>query len=1008
MYICKTVWKPAGTTTTGHAAPGCHGHTPESPSGYCAHSSTTPYVNMKNLLSLPPNASGAFHEITGYPADLFYTTADPADCKLGSGGGTAWLLASAHADEAPDLPFDRWLAREKRILLHAGGQSRRLPAYAPSGKALTPIPVFRWARGQRIDQTLLDLQLPLYRQILEKAPQNLRTLVASGDVLLRATEPLQDIPEADVVCYGLWASPKQASHHGVFLMNRERPTELDFMLQKPSTEQQAALMQTHLLLMDIGVWLLSDRAVMQLMKKTAPHDAPGLRHHTTPAGHSLAVPANYDLYSQFGCALGAHPSVPDADLAALKVAVLPLPGGEFYHYGTGEDMITSSVAIQNLVKDQRYILKRGIKPQTSVFTQNTLLANRPTPETTDMWMENACLGKGWHYHHHHIITGIPQNDWEVELPPYVCVDMVPVGETDFALRPYGFGDAFRGDVALDGTLFLGQPVGQWLEQRGIRPEEIHCTDDLQAARLFPASADMDVLQRLLKWFIASRPDTADTSLWRSLPRYSADELSARANLQRLFRQRRELQRLTLPKVAANWQRSVFYQTNLKEMARTFAATPLPLPQPLPATAPLMTRIHDAMFRSETLRPQQPEAAARFEAQAFGLLREGLTEHALQRKSRPQRTTFSDQIVWGRSSVRIDVAGGWTDTPPYSLTTGGNVVNLAIELNGQPPLQVYVKQCKEPVIVCRSIDLGAMERIETYEELQQYNKVGSPFSIPKAALTLAGFMPGFGVETFPTLRSQLEAFGCGMEITLLAAIPAGSGLGTSSILAATVLGALSDFCGLGWDKNDICNRTLVLEQLLTTGGGWQDQYGGVLPGVKLLQTATGFDQSPVARWLPDTLFTHPEMNPCHLLYYTGVTRTAKHILTEIVRGMFLNNTRHLQLLDAMKQHALSVFESLQQNDLAAYGRLVRATWEQNKALDAGTNPPLVEELCRRVDDLCHGYKLPGAGGGGFMYMIAKDPEAARRIRQLLQENPLTPNSRFVEMSVSRTGLQVSRS
>ena len=69
--------------------PGCHGHTPESPSGYCAHSSTTPYVNMKNLLSLPPNASGAFHEITGYPADQFYTTADPADCKLGSGGGTA-------------------------------------------------------------------------------------------------------------------------------------------------------------------------------------------------------------------------------------------------------------------------------------------------------------------------------------------------------------------------------------------------------------------------------------------------------------------------------------------------------------------------------------------------------------------------------------------------------------------------------------------------------------------------------------------------------------------------------------------------------------------------------------------------------------------------------------------------------------------------------------------------------------------------------------------------------
>lgn len=165
---------------------------------------------------------------------------------------------------------------------------------------------------------------------------------------------------------------------------------------------------------------------------------------------------------------------------------------------------------------------------------------------------------------------------------------------------------------------------------------------------------------------------------------------------------------------------------------------------------------------------------------------------------------------------------------------------------------------------------------------------------------------------------------------------------------------------------------------------------------------------MARWAPDTLFTDPDFRPCHLLYYTGLTRTAKNILAEIVRGMFLNNTRHINLLDNMKQHALSVFEHMQQNDLEGFAKMVRATWEQNKALDPGTNPPLVEALCQRVDDLCYGYKLPGAGGGGFMYMIAKDAEAARRIRRTLTENPLTDNSRFVEMTVSKTGLQISRS
>ena len=206
-------------------------------------------------------------------------------------------------------------------------------------------------------------------------------------------------------------------------------------------------------------------------------------------------------------------------------------------------------------------------------------------------------------------------------------------------------------------------------------------------------------------------------------------------------------------------------------------------------------------------------------------------------------------------------------------------------------------------------------------MEDFARVGSPFSIPKAALALAGFSPRFCAESFSTLEEQLRAFGSGIEVTLLSAIPAGSGLGTSSILASTVLGAVSDFCGLAWDKNEICQRTLALEQLLTTGGGWQDQYGGVLQGVKLLQTQSGFDQSPLVRWLPDFLFTNPEYQKCHLLYYTGITRTAKGILAEIVRRMFLNETSQLALLADMKAHAMDLYEAIQRGNFTEMGRLV---------------------------------------------------------------------------------------
>lgn len=102
---------------------------------------------MKKLLSLPPNLVECFHDIEKADQTEWFCTSDPIGSKLGSGGGTAWLLEACCQKVAPDSDFLTWLGKEKRILLHAGGQSRRLPGYAPSGKILTPIPVFRWARG---------------------------------------------------------------------------------------------------------------------------------------------------------------------------------------------------------------------------------------------------------------------------------------------------------------------------------------------------------------------------------------------------------------------------------------------------------------------------------------------------------------------------------------------------------------------------------------------------------------------------------------------------------------------------------------------------------------------------------------------------------------------------------------------------------------------------------------------------------------------------------------------
>ena len=912
---------------------------------------------MKKLLSLPPNLVGWFHDITGYPKSEWFCTNDPIDHKLGSGGGTTWLLTqayeneTAHSDANNQKTFDEWLSSEKRLLLHAGGQSRRLPAYAPSGKVLTPVPVFRWERGQRLSQDLLSLQIPLYKKIMDAAPSSLHTMIVSGDVLIRTTQPLQPIPEADVVCYGLWLGPEIAKNHGVFVSSCDTPSVLKCMLQKPSPATLGTIQKDHYYLTDIGIWLLSDKAVKVLMSHKG----------------------EYDLYSEFGGAMGTEPTLNDEAVKELKVAILPLSGGEFYHFGTSHELLSSTLAIQNLVNDQRLIMHHSRKPHPCIFIQNSITKKAVDSSNEEVWIENSYISEGWSISQKNIITGVPKNNWNITLAPGQCIDIVPMGETQYVVRPYGFNDRFAGE-----------------EQQ--RPQ-------------FPIVDNIDEAGLVLRYMLNQETEGEDKgkgkAIFEKAQKISAEQISATANLRRLFEQRREFRKHNWSALADNYEHSVFYQLDLNDAAKEFKANGIAMPKPLPDSAPLLTRMKDAMFRGDNDK-------------AFGLLREGIVKTSnanginMPTLSSMSNKVATDQIVWGRSPVRIDIAGGWTDTPPFCLMEGGSVVNLAIELNGQQPIQTYVKPCREHHVVLKSIDLGASEIVETYEQLADFKRVGSPFSIPKAALALAGFLPQYSQEKYLDLKSQLMAFGCGIEITLLSAIPAGSGLGTSSVLAATVLGTINDFLSLGWDKNEICHKTLVLEQLLTTGGGWQDQFGGVLQGVKLLQTCKGFEQQPIVHWLPTDLYTQPEYQACHLLYYTGITRTAKTILAEIVQKMFLNDHDQVALLREMKAHSLQMYEAIQRNDFKEMGKLVGKTWLQNQAIDAGTNPMEVKKLTDLIDDLCLGYKLPGAGGGGYLYMVAKDPEAAARIKVILNANRPNDNARFVGMSLSKTGLQVSRS
>ena len=199
---------------------------------------------MQYLLSVPENLASYWNAIVPNTKDQQYITAsDPKEKKISSNGATAWLLAKSREKTRAGAKNKGGKTKttgiktpsfEKRIIIHAGGQSRRLPSYAVWGKLLTPIPVFRWAIGQPITQTLLDVQSRLYEKLMAVTAERQNTLIASGDILVRTDELPEHLPDADVVCFGMWTKPETASRHGVFVVKKESPDVLDCMLQKPS------------------------------------------------------------------------------------------------------------------------------------------------------------------------------------------------------------------------------------------------------------------------------------------------------------------------------------------------------------------------------------------------------------------------------------------------------------------------------------------------------------------------------------------------------------------------------------------------------------------------------------------------------------------------------------------------------------------------------------------------------------------------------------------------------
>ena len=301
------------------------------------------------------------------------------------------------------------------------------------------------------------------------------------------------------------------------------------------------------------------------------------------------------------------------------------------------------------------------------------------------------------------------------------------------------------------------------------------------------------------------------------------------------------------------------------------------------------------------------------------------------------------MIITRSPLRITLGGGGTDLPSYYREHGGALVAAAIDKY----VYVTVMRPFSPGIFLKYSELEHVERVEDVRH-----------RLIRAALAEMDFA-----------RPQIE-------ITTLADIPAGTGLGSSGSFTTALLKALHAFRHRWLHTQELAELACRLEiERLTEPVGLQDPYIAAYGGV------TGFTFHPDGTVAADPLDMPMDalfnLEDNLLLFFTGFSRNAGQILADQHERSGRHDPEMLQNLHDVKELGLRSRAALVAGDTPAFGALMHDQWCLKRRRSAGMSNPRIDEwyeLGRQNGAL--GGKLVGAGGGGFLMFYAEDH---RRLR-----------------------------
>jgi len=939
----------------------------------------------------------------------FLILPDPDGKRIGSGGATLNALVEIAKNSHSDNPF-----LGKRILIiHSGGDSKRIPHYSVFGKIFSKIPreLPNGTPSTLFDETFITLSgLPSRMQ------EGVMTI--SGDVLLIFNHTQLDFERMGVIGVSVKTDADSGSRHGVFIEDPITRRVKRFFHKSPEEKlkEYGALDVNEQVSIDTGIVWFDPYTADILLNLVKSKNS---EINEEKVNWWLSEKLNLNLYGDFLYPLAQEstfneylyeasekPKTPELIQARQKIwnclhevpfYVETLSPAQFIHFGSTseyQEMILTRYKEYQDIGWERKVLSycSGINGNNFSTLHSFISASTPV-SPQQVIIEDSELEGVFSFGSHSLLSNIRYQGKKLELAENIIIQQLPLKNNRFVTRIYGVSDNPKETIEV-GT-FLNRPWRYWFQEVKINPADIwdQSTDSfhrtLWNAKLFPVCDTRDESLEIILWI--QNPEKVPLEIfqkWLNSPRISLNESMILADRIKILQDQYEIEnrvRAELFFEAIRQKKPVLESleilgNNLKNrvlqveywIERT-RKTPDPLER---------MRYYRALAEIVKIfpSPSYQHKSKELEEMAFQELNDFINIHIEKRSIPSNRPQVNYSWVRVSTAARADLGGGWSDTPPFCNEYGGVVLNCALELNHSVPIQVTTRRIDEPILVFKSIDLNLEKKISTMNELLNYKNPSDCLALHKASIFFSGFLPE---EENCSLRARLEQSG-GLELTTRVDVPKGSGLGISSILAASMLICLSTLFGESQDEKILFEKVLGLEQKLTTGGGWQDQVGGITPGIKLVTTRPGFPQYPEYEPVLLNNDIMKKMNELYIIIYTGQKRLAKNILRDMMSGYILANPVVVRSLHEIKEIAKSMREALMNGDFARLGSLIAKHWEINKKMDPGCTNLLIERIFEVCSPFIFGGKLCGAGGGGFMEVIVKDAEAIKYLRMILKK------------------------